>query len=256
MPDAHLPEVVRLADADAIAAEAAGRILEAARAAVAARGVFTLVLSGGSTPERLYRLLASAPPYREEFSAIPTRFFIGDERFVGFDAPESNWGMAARTLLDPLGIPADRRFPIPAPAPNVATPEEAARRYEATLRALYPAEAAPRFDLVLLGLGDDGHTASLFPGKPALSVADRWAVATPPGVLPPPVDRVTLTFPALNAARRALFLVAGANKAPALRAVLAGSADVDAYPAAGVRLTDGRLAILADAAALGETTSP
>jgi 6-phosphogluconolactonase len=242
------PEVVPLADADAIAQEAARRVLAAAEAAVAARGAFTLVLAGGSTPEKLYRLLA-APPLRDRIPWERTRVFLGDERFVPYDAPESNWGMAQRTLLDHVPLPVENLHPMPTTAGH-ARPEEAAQAYDATLRALFPGATPPRFDLVLLGLGDDGHTASLFPGKPALDVADAWAAASPPGVLPPPVDRITLTFPVLNAARATLFLVAGAKKAPALRSVLSGAADIREHPAAGVRPEAGTLTFLADAAAL------
>src|SRR5262249_17536734 len=136
--------------------------------------------------------------------------FMGDERLVPFDDPRSNFGMARRTLVDRVPIPADHVLPIPT---DFDRAEDAAAVYARTLAAFFgscPVAPPPVLDLILLGLGDDGPTASLFPGKPALHADAAWVAASPPGVLPPPVDRVTLTFPVLNSARQVLFLVAGA----------------------------------------------
>ena len=239
-----MAEVIVCADAAEIAQKAVELVRDVAVQSIAERGVFDFVLSGGSTPERLYKLLA-LPPYADSIAWNKTRVFMGDERFVRFADPSSNWGMAKRTLLDIVPIPPANLFPIPT---DVPTPTEAAERYEATLAKLFP-DTLPVFDLLLLGLGDDGHTASLFPGKLSLTVLDKTAVATSPGVLPPPVDRITLTFPVLNAARRVLFLVAGKNKAEPLKTVLSGTASVNDYPAVGISPADGTLTFLIDEAA-------
>jgi 6-phosphogluconolactonase len=243
------PEVIVCADADEVARRAADRIVEAARAAVEARGRFTLVLSGGSTPEKLYGLLA-ASPYAEQILWEQTYLFVGDERLVPHDGPASNYGMAKRTLLSRVPVPPGN---VVYASTDLGTVGDAADSYEQAIRDFFEDHTGvPSFDLVLLGLGDDGHTASLFPGKPALSVTDRLVAGSEPGILPPPVDRITLTFPALNAARAVLFLVAGANKAPALKEVLSGTADVNTHPAAGVRPEGGTLTFLVDKAASGE----
>jgi 6-phosphogluconolactonase len=221
---------------------AADRIAHLAAEAVAARGRFTLALAGGSTPEKTYAVLAADPGRLDWSKAL---LFLGDERMVPPDDPRSNFGLAKRTLLD--RVPAATAFPVPTDRPD------AAAAYAAVLSAAFgvPVDGPPpRFDLILLGLGDDGHTASLFPGKPALD-ATAWTAASPPGDLPPPVDRVTLTFPVLNAAREVLFLVTGGKKADVVREVLEGSPPVREKPAAGVRPTDGVVSWFLDAAAAG-----
>lgn len=240
------------ADADELAARAADLFVQAAHNAVAARGRFTVALAGGSTPEAMYRLLAQAPR-REQAPWADTFVFFGDERFVPpGDEQRSNVGMARRALLDHVPLPATGHV-FAVDTTNAPRAEAAAHAYANTLAAFFgrpdPSGPPPVFDLVLLGLGDDGHTASLFPGMPALHVNDRWVVASPPGVLPPPVDRITLTFPVLNAARQVVFLVAGDKKAPALAAVLQNGADPSAHPAAGVRPANGTLTWLVDEAA-------
>jgi 6-phosphogluconolactonase len=241
-------EVLIYPDADHLAAGAADRIIQAAHDAIAARGRFTLALSGGSTPEKTYALLARPDrAARLDWSRI--YLFFGDERFVPHDDSRSNCHMATRSLIADAPIAADHFFPIPT---DTASPEEAAARYTRTLADFFgvPADGPPpAFDLVLLGLGDDGHTASLFPGRPALLERKTWVTASPPGVLPPPVDRVTLTFAALNAARAVAFLVAGAGKATVVQAVLEGGAGVDRAPAAGVRPMNGSLTWMLDEAA-------
>lgn len=243
------PEVVVCQDADEIARRAADRFVSAAEAAAVERGRFAVALSGGSTPEKLHRMLAS-PEYTGKVAWEQVFVFFGDERIVPHDDPDSNYGMAKRTLLDHLpALPPGNVVPV---STDLAAAEDCASSYETALRdAFHEHNGVPAFDLVLLGLGDDGHTASLFPGRPALSVTDRLVVASPPGVLPPPVDRVTLTFPVLNAARAVLFLVAGEKKAPALREVLSGRASVETHPAAGVRPASGTLTFLVDRAAHG-----
>jgi 6-phosphogluconolactonase len=181
------------------AAEEIARMIEAR-----AEGEFTIALAGGSTPRTLYRILAT--DYRERIPWERLRFFMGDERYVSSDSPQSNYRMAREAMLDQLDIPADRIHPMPT---DRIDPEEAAAAYEKTLREQFGDEL-PRFDLILLGIGTDGHTASLFPGSPALDERERWAVVSYSPV--EPTTRLTLTPPVLENARRLIFLVAGKEK--------------------------------------------
>ncbi len=162
--------------------------------------------------------------------------------------------MARRSLLSQVPILDAHVFPVPT---DTANPEESAIAYAKTLSEVFhtPLDGpAPELDLILLGLGDDGHTASLFPGMPSLAVTDQWVVSTPPGVLPPPVDRITLTFPVLNAARQVVFLVVSAKKAAVVREILQGGADIAQHPAAGVQPTAGILTWFLDKSAAGLLT--
>lgn len=234
----------RFPEPAALARAAAEEVARRAEAAVAARGAFTLALAGGSTPRALYRLLADpGAPFRARIDWPAVHAFFGDERAVPPDSPDSNARMAREALLDHVPVGSVHRIPGELGA------DEAAVRCEADLRAHFGG-ATPRFDLVLLGLGSDGHTASLFPGSPALAVRDRWAVVGPPG-LPPMVPRVTLTFPVLDAARAAIFLVAGADKAAPLRRLVRPPAGEEPIPAARVH-PQGELLVLADEAAARE----
>ena len=229
-----------LPDAGALTAEALERVLAAAEEAVRARRTFRIALSGGDTPRALHLALAGSGGARASFPRWEV--FFGDERWVPADDPASNLRMARETLLDHAPIPAASVHPIPT---ELASPAEAARAYERTLRARLG--DPPRLDLVLLGLGADGHTASLFPGEPALDA--RGVLVAPARVPATGQERVTLTFEALAAARRVLFLVSGAAKAPALRAALAGEPGATPPPAARVRPRDGGLLWLVDRAA-------
>jgi 6-phosphogluconolactonase len=234
---------------DALAAEAANRIIQASRDAIQQRGRFTLVLSGGSTPEKTYQILAK--PGRPTLDWSKTYLFFGDERFVPPDDPQSNYGMAKRSLLDPAAVAQDHVFAMPT---NTASPATSAQAYGETLGRFFSTPVnrePPRFDMILLGLGDDGHTASLFPGAKALAVQNVWVTWSPPGTLPPPVDRITFTYPLLNAAQQVLFLVAGAKKAEALRDIIEGQPSPTVRPAAGVRSAHGSLTWLVDEAAAG-----
>lgn len=241
-------ELTVCGDSAELARRAAERITAAARQAIAARGRFSLVLSGGSTPEKTYELLGRGG-IGTAIDWSKTFLFFGDERFVPADDPTSNYGMARRSLSDRVAISAENVFPMPTDGPDAA---DGARRYGETIGRFFGTEVnspPPSFDLVLLGLGDDGHTASLFPGTPALSVNDRWVTSSPPGRLPPPVDRITLTFPILNRGRQVLFLVAGEKKAEVVREILEGQPSVETYPAAGIRPAEGGVTWLLDAAA-------
>jgi len=229
-----------LADPDAVAARAA-ELLVGALAGTAGEAVVSL--AGGSTPRRLYELLAS-PAWRTRIPWERVRWFFGDERFVPPGHPDSNFGMVRRALFDPALVPPATVHAIPTEG---LTPDAAALAYEAELRRAYGAveldPARPLFAVSLLGLGEDGHTASLFPGTAALEERRRWAVAVP-GARPEP--RISLTFPALDSAALTLVLVTGASKRPVL-ARLAAGADL---PAARLR-PSGTLIWLLDAAAAG-----
>jgi 6-phosphogluconolactonase len=241
-------------DANTLAVTAADHVIKAVNDSIRLRGRCMLALTGGSTPEKTYSLLAR-PDRIGQIDWSRTFLFWGDERFVPHEDPRSNFNMANRSLLKPAAIRADHVYPIPT---DTGTPAASASAYQQTLREAFGSEgtAPPRFDLLLLGMGDDGHIASLFPGKPTLHETKTWVTWSPPGTLPPPVDRVTLTFPVLNAARQVLFLVAGVAKAAALRAVLHGPTTVEQRPAVGVRPGDGTLLWLVDKAAASALSVP
>jgi 6-phosphogluconolactonase len=210
MDHAVTPRVEVFADLDALGREAARRV--ALAVAESSGRSFTIALSGGNTPRGAYRQLA------ERFARLlpweRVQFFWGDERWVPGDDPASNYRMARETLLDALPIAPSQIHPIPTDLPD---PEEGARRYEAILREQF-GEGTPRFDLALLGIGDDGHTASLFPGSPVLDERSRLtAVTQAPSA---PTTRISLTFPVLDAARSIIVLAAGASKRPIIRALL------------------------------------
>lgn len=206
---------------------AAAEIARAAEDAVADRGRFTLALSGGSTPRPLYRLLASEP-YRERLPWSAIHLFWGDERHVPPDHADSNFRMAREAMIDHVPVPPGNVHRVAAEDPDA---RRAAAAYESELRSFFglaPGEQ-PELDLLLLGIGADGHTASLFPGSPALRERDHPVLA--PWVEAQRAFRITLTPPVLNHARLALFLVSGADKADALRAVIEGEREPDRYPA-------------------------
>jgi 6-phosphogluconolactonase len=198
--------------------------------AVQTVGTCSIVLAGGNTPRALYRLLASE--FRSQVPWANVQVFWGDERYVPPEDFRSNYRMAKEALLDHVPCPPANIHPMPTHFPSA---DEAARDYGRTLRNHF-VEEWPRFDLVLLGIGDDGHTASLFPGSLALAEKTRWVVAAQAPV--EPHVRLTLTLPALTRARAVFVLVAGATKAEALRHVLEGAGDWIKYPAAGIRLAN------------------
>lgn len=209
----------------------------AARESIAARGRFSLALSGGSTPKALYQLLASNE-WKTRIEWNKCDVFFGDERAVSPDDALSNFKMASEALLSHVEA---RVYRMQAEREDL---EKAASDYQNALQ-----DNCDTLDLVLLGLGDDGHTASLFPGSPQLNERQSWVTATPIASLEPHVRRLTLTFPAINAARRVWFLASGAGKAERLNQVLSGSRDVQQLPAQGVAPTDGELKWFVDEAA-------
>jgi 6-phosphogluconolactonase len=236
-------------------AAAAEEVVSAATDAVAQRGRFTIALSGGSTPKGLFNLLATNArnllPWDRMF------FFWGDERHVPPTDPDSNYRMAEETMLSKVPVPAGNVFRMAAENPDAAA---AAEDYEKTLRkffALEPrqsdTEQFPRFDLILLGMGPDGHTASLFPGTAGLQEKSRWVIAN--WVEKMKTSRLTFTLPVLNAARCVAFLVSGTDKATVLRTVLEEDVPAEQYPAKLVRPTDGKLIWLLDRAAASELTN-
>jgi 6-phosphogluconolactonase len=248
------PERIVCRDADEIAVQAADIIGRTAERAIQERGRFTLALAGGSTPRATYaRLAKGTSPHPVDWSK--THLFFGDERWVPPDDERSNYKMAYNSLIGPAGIDEEHVMPIPT---SLATAQACARMYVVLLNQFFdpPAGGMPVFDLILLGLGDDGHTASLFPGARALAVRKVAATSSPPGTLPPPVDRITLTYPAINAARHVLFLVSGASKAQAFGEIWRGRVARRKRPAAGVHPKDGTLTWLVDEAANGFAESP
>jgi len=210
---ATLPDVRVYPDLAAMSSAAAELILSLARQAVASRGRFAAALSGGSTPRQLYLLLA-ASPYREALPWQHMHVFWADERCVPPDHNNSNYRLANETFLAKAPIPAGNVHRIR----GEAEPGDAARQYEGELAAFFGPGAVPAFDLVLLGIGEDGHTASLFPGSSLLRERTRLAMPVPRAQ--PAPERVTLTLPVLNAAAQVIFLAAGASKASILHEVL------------------------------------
>ena len=219
--------------------EAAARDFVAkAEAAISERGRFAVVLAGGSTPRTTYEILARH--HSDELDWSKVHVFFGDERTVHPEHEASNYRMVRETLLSHVRVGSVHRMRCELP------PGEAAADYEKQLREFFETDGFPAFDMVLLGLGEDGHTASLFPETSALDVSDRWVVINP--VLKLGTSRLTLTIPVINAARAVVFLVAGENKARALKEVLESDADPRAYPAKFIR-PDGELAWMVDRAA-------
>jgi len=214
------PKLTIVPDATALAQEAAIRLL--ARLAEP-RERFAVALTDGSSPEGLYRLLATEP-YRSRIPWPRVHWFWGDDRFVPQSDERSNAGAARRLFLDHVPAPPETVHAVPTDAANV---DEAARRYEDEVRAFYGADrldpGRPLFDLVLMGVGGDGHTASLFPGQPQVDETEQWAVGVPHAGMEPYVPRVSLTLPALASTRDMLFLVTGHSKREILGRVLSGA---------------------------------
>jgi len=233
-----------LADPEALSRRVADWMLELA---VTKDGAFTVALSGGSTPRRLYQLLAE-PLHCNKFPWPRTHWFWGDERFVSHDDTLSNYRMVREALLSRAPIPAINVHPIPT---ERTTPDKAAAAYERELKSFYGADrldpARPLFDVTLLGLGPDGHTASLFPDTAVLAEHDRWVAAV---VGAKSEARITLTYPALESSRNAAFLVAGEEKRAVLARFRRGD---DSLPAAHLHPT-GTLWIFGDGAAVGALT--
>jgi 6-phosphogluconolactonase len=212
-------------DIDAISQEAAKYVVRVAQEAIAARGLFSFGLSGGSTPSTLYSLLGSEP-YRDQIDWHAVHFFWSDERCVPPTDPQSNYRLAQETLLSKLSLRPEQIHRMPAERPNR---EQAAADYAAEIHQVLGGNGVPVFDLLQMGMGPEGHTASLFPHQPSLHEQKRLVM--PVSVPKPPPDRLTFTPPLLHAARNLLYLVTGADKAEALQAVLSSSYKPEEYPA-------------------------
>lgn len=223
---------------------AAEKFVTLARKAIEAHGRFTVALAGGSTPEPLYALLAT-PAYHQAIDWHQAYIFFGDEHTVAPDQPDSNFRMAHETLL--AHVPEAHVYRIM----GEIDPAVAADAYAGQLRTVFGDEL-PRFDLMLQGMGDDGHTASLFPYTTALEEADRWVVTN--NVPKFNTTRITMTYPVLNNARAVLFLVSGSNKADALKQTLEGPKQFQAFPAQAVQPSDGELLWYVDAEAASKIT--
>jgi 6-phosphogluconolactonase len=213
--------------------------------ALSSEGPFRVSLSGGSTPKPVYELLAS-DEFRTRFPWERVFWYWGDERFVPHDHPDSNYRMAYETMLSKAPVPPGRVFPVPVDG----APEDAALRYERTLQRAYGTAVLdpdrPLFDITLLGLGSDGHTASLLPGQPVLNERKRWVAAVPHGRSE---VRITMTYPTLESSRHAAFLVSGEDKAAIVNTIRTGGSEV---PAARIQPV-GELIWFLDRAALGRS---
>jgi 6-phosphogluconolactonase len=220
-------------DAESLGDAAARLFVRQARRAVLAQGRFIVALSGGHTPEETYQLL-TRPPFREQVPWAKAHVFWGDERCVPLDDPRSNARMARQMLLDHVPVPADQIHPIHC----AHDPQEGAEDYLTLLQEFF-SDGPPRFDFVLLGLGENGHTASIFPGTPAVDERERWAVAV--YVDEQAMWRVTLTPPIINQAATVAFLVTGAAKAQIVQRVLDGPFEPHILPAQLIRPVSGNL---------------
>ena len=231
------PEIRSYPSLSELSLAAAEFIAELAEARIRERGIFTFVLSGGTTPRLLYEELAKEP-YASRVDWQHTHLFWGDERCVPSDSPDSNYSLALQTLISKVDVPPSNIHRIPA---TTSSPKAVAAEYETILREFFQASAArdlstsfPSFDLVLLGMGADGHTASLFPGDAALEERASWVVAVEGSSASPPVWRITLTFPVINEAKCVLFLVSASNKLKVLQEIL-NNPHTTNYPAAHVQ---------------------
>lgn len=224
-----------------LALAAAGLFRQFALEAVEKWGMFSAALSGGTTPKRMYQIL-SENPFRDTTPWKKIHFFWSDERYVPLNDSKSNAGMAFKNLLDMVPVPKENIHPIP----YLSTPEESALSYEKTLRDFFTGRA-PRFHLVMLGMGHDGHTASLFPHTEVLSEKERWVKEV--FIKEQESFRITLTYPIINSASNVVFLVQGKEKADALSKVVKGASGIESYPASGIHPENGELYWLIDRAA-------
>ena len=244
-------EVRILPDAASIAKRAAAALLEIAADAVRQKGSFELVLSGGSTPKALYGLLVDDPALRSQVPWEKMHLFFGDERHVKPEDPQSNYRMAWEAMISKSPLKPEQVTRVKAENPNA---EDAAKDYEQAIRTYFKLADGqfPRFDLVLLGMGSEGHVASLFPGTKALRENRRIVVHNWVGKVL--MDRITLTAPAINNARHIISMVTGADKCPALTAVLERVYEPDQLPAQLIQPVNGTLLWLVDTAAGGMLT--
>lgn len=239
------PEILICKDAAALAREAAGVVVSEAQRCIGQRGRFTFALSGGSTPRVIYGMLAQQP-LKSQVDWSRVHFFWGDERSVSVDHADSNYRMAREVLLDDIGAPPEHIHRMEAEREDR---DAAAAEYQATIEKVFGVHPPqlPRFDLIWLGMGDDGHTVSLFPGTSALHETTRWVV---PNFVPKfNTFRMTFTAPLINNAALVIFLVVGEGKATVLQAVLRGPREPERLPSQLIRPTAGRLVWMSDQSA-------
>lgn len=243
---AHSKVTVKV-DPEEVASEAARLFVGWAREAEEAERPFRVALSGGSTPKLLYRRLVS--DYKGEVDWGRIEWFVGDERWVPPTHAESNYKLAKSELFSKVEVDPRKIFPVPYAG---YTPVQAAMEYEETICRTFEVEEGnlPRFDVIFLGLGDDGHTASLFPYTEALHEEERFVTANYVDKLE--THRITLTAPVLKAAREVLFMIAGEGKCDALREVLEGSVNIERYPGQILREAKGKVTWLVDEAAAAD----
>lgn len=230
-------------DTDSLSHEAAQYIVRVAQESIVTHGRFTLALSGGNTPKKLYGLLGEEP-YASQIDWNLVEIFWSDERCVPPDSPDSNYRMAQEVLLSKVPIPASQIHRVPAEEADRAA---ASLKYAQEMQRVFGTSRVPSFDLIQLGMGPEGHTASLFPHQPSLHEQQRLVM--PVTVPKPPPPRLTFTPPLLNAATRVLFLVTGADKVDAVQAVLEGDHQPDEYPAQIVQPPRGDVTWMLDNAA-------
>lgn len=235
------PEILIFDNPEELATAAAVKFLELSRSFIARQGRFSVALAGGNTPRRVYELLAT-DEFKTQIQWRDVHLFFGDERPVTQDHPASNFGMALAALIPHVPIPASNVHPIPGEGDSYAN----GQLYEKELKAFFPNALWPRFDLVLLGMGEDGHTASLFPGTAALAERIGWVVAN--WVEKLGEFRITLTVPAINAAANIIFLVTGEKKAVVLAEIFGKEFEPARFPAQLIR-PQGSLIWMVDAAA-------
>jgi 6-phosphogluconolactonase len=239
-------EIRILANGAAIAKRAAQEFVQAAAAAIRVKSSFNVALAGGSTPRALYSLLVNDPTLRSQVPWDKIHLFFGDERHVAPDHPDSNFRMATEAMISKSPLKPEQVTRIKAEFPDA---DQAALEYEKALREYFKLKAAeyPRFDLLLAGMGNEGHTLSLFPGTKALHADGRVVVRNWVGKLY--AERITLTAPAASNAAQVIFMVTGADKAPALKAVLEGPFEPEQLPAQLLQPQNGKLLWLVDTAA-------
>lgn len=226
--------------AEELALAAAGLFRQFAIESVERSGFFSAALSGGSTPKRMYQILSESP-FKETIPWKKIHLFWSDERYVPLNDSRSNAGMAFKNLLESVPVPKENIHPVP----YLSTPEESAISYEKTLTDFFSKhfkDKPPSFHLVMLGMGEDGHTASLFPHNPVLNEKERWVKE----VYLEDSRRITLTYPAINLASNVVFLIQGKDKASTLSKVLKGQSGFEQFPAEGVRPEKGELYWLVD----------
>ena len=243
-------ELYEFSDQETFCCQAAELILDAGQTAIKDRGFFTLVLTGGRTVQALYNYLAeNASESAFQYVWSKTFFFLGDERWVPMDHPDSNGGMAKWLLLDPLGLREDHVFLV---RTDFEQPGQGAADYEQTIRDFFRAkdggeDGFPVFDMILLGMGSDGHVASLFAGTEALEEKERLVTTSFPPTLTPAVDRVTISLPVINNSRVVIMLISGSDRRKIARQIMAAPAEAaKKYPAGRVRPAGREIWLLSD----------